>query len=105
MGLATMGSHYYSRPEEVAGRVVLPRRVQDRSRGALQTEGHGQPGQAHSPPSPCSPVRTSRWWHHTEDLVRVLMQSTWVSLPGTELGREGQDSEGQTETSEQTASR
>lgn len=27
-----------------------------------------------------------------------MMQSTWVSLPGTELGREGQDSEGQTDS-------
>lgn len=85
------------------GKVVLPRRFGTGE--GPSAEGHGQPGQADSPPSPCSPVRASLWWDHTEDLVRVSMQSTWVSLPGTELGREGQDPEGQTETSEQTASR
>lgn len=55
MGLATMGSHYYSRPEEVAGRVVLPRRVQDRSRGALQRDTVS-PGKLtlHPPPAPLS---------------------------------------------------
>lgn len=55
MGLATVGGHYYSQPEEVRGKGVLPVGLPDRS-GGLQWRGMVSPDNLTLFPPPVPPI-------------------------------------------------